>query len=175
MYAFESSGSRKGLHALVIGSSVAAFLLFSISTQEGMPFPYLFQFGAVLCLVAAVYLLTRYSLRIYRYALEPNGIRDSGGREQVDLIITRIVGRQMVVETRVSLRDIDRAAVAVVRRADRKAYADLRAAYGSGWHIFRYENTPLSAVSCYIPIPEERAVVVIPADERMVQILQDRS
>ena len=47
MYSFESSGSRKPLHAMVVGSLIGALVLFSISTIQGIPVPYLFQLGAV--------------------------------------------------------------------------------------------------------------------------------
>ena len=39
MYAFESSGSRKPLHAMVIGSMIGAGVLFSVSTVQGIPMP----------------------------------------------------------------------------------------------------------------------------------------
>ncbi len=169
MYAFESSGSRKPLHAMVIGAFVAAVTLFTISNQEGMPMPFLFQAGAIGCLTAAVYLLVRYSLKLYRYAVEPNNIVDANGIEQYDLVITEIVGKRMTVVSRVALRDIDKSAVAVIRRSeDKQAMEDIC----RDKKVFRYENTPAAAVSCYVSIPEEGAVVVIPPDEKMVRILK---
>lgn len=172
MYAFESSGSRKPLHAMVIGAFVAAVTLFTISNQEGMPMPFLFQAGAIGCLTAAVYLLVRYSLKLYRYAVEPNNIVDANGIEQYDLVITEIVGKRMTVVSRVALRDIDKPAVTVIRRSDGDGAKSAREALCRDMRVFRYENTPASPQSCYIPIPEEGAVVVIPADERMVRILK---
>ena len=82
MYAFESSGSRKPLHAMVIGSMIGAGVLFSVSTIQGIPVPYLFQFGAVICLTATIYLAGKYSLKLYLYAIEPNTIVDAEGMEQ---------------------------------------------------------------------------------------------
>ena len=172
MYAFESNGSRKPLHAMVVGGFVAAMVLFSISNREGMPMPHLLQAGAILCLTATVYLLVRYSLKLYRYAVEPNGILDADGVEQYDLVITEIVGKKMTVVARVALRDIDRPAVTVVRREDGATAKEAVASLCRGKRVFRYENTPVSPVSCYVPMPDEGVVVVIPADEGMVRIIK---
>ena len=180
MYAFESQGSRKPLHAMVIGTMVAAVILFSVSNREGMPVPYLFQAGAIGCLTATVYLLVRYSLKAYRYAVEPNGILDADGVEQYDLVITEIMGRKMRVVARLALRDIDRPAVTVIPRsggssAERSAADEARATLCRGKQVFRYENTPVSPASCYISMPEENAVVVIPPDEGMIKILKEQT
>ena len=172
MYAFESSGSRKPLHAMVIGTLVAAAALFSLSNREGIPVPYLFQAGAIACLTATVYLLVRYSLKVYRYTITPNGILDAEGVEQYDLVITEIMGKKMTVVARVALRDIDKPAVTVIRRADGDRARTARETLCKDKRVFRYENTPVFPVSCYIPLPEEGAVVVIPADETMVEILK---
>lgn len=171
MYAFESSGSRKPLHLMIVGTFVASVILFSISNREGVPMPVLWQVGGMLCLTAAVYLLVRYSLKMYRYAIEPNGIVDAYGAEQYDLVITEMVGKKMTVVARVALRDVDRAALTVVRRSDREKNKQAVEALCRDRRVYRYENTPVSPASCYIPLPEEGAVVVIPADQRMVGIL----
>ncbi len=170
MYSFESSGSRKPLHAMVIGAVIGAAVLFTVGGMN-VPAPSLFQTGAILCATLAVYLTVRYSLKIYRYAIEPNTIVDAEGVEQYDLVITEITGRKMKVVARVGLRTIDRKAVTVVRRSDGAA-KEARATLCKDKKVFKYENTPLSPASCYIPIPEENAVVVIPADERMTEILK---
>ena len=172
MYAFESSGSRKPLHAMVIGSFIAAMVLFSVSNREGIPMPHLFQAGAIICLTVTVYLLVRYSLKLYRYAVEPNGILDADGVEQYDLIITEIVGKKMTVVARVALRDVDRSAVTVIRRADGDTAKEARETLCKDRRVFRYENTPTAPASCYIPMPAENTVVVIPEDEGMVRILK---
>ena len=172
MYAFESSGSRKPLHAMVIGSFIAAMVLFSVSNREGIPMPHLFQAGAIICLTATVYLLVRYSLKLYRYAVEPNGILDADGVEQYDLIITEIVGKKMTVVARVALRDVDRSAVTVIRRADGDTAKEARETLCKDRRVFRYENTPTAPASCYIPMPAENTVVVIPVDEGMVRIIK---
>ena len=182
MYSFESSGSRRPLHAMVIASMAAAVILFSISNREGIAMPYLYQLGAMICLTAMIYLLGRYSLRLYRYAIEPNGIVDVCGEEQYDLVITEIVGKRMTVVSRVALRSIDREGVTVIRRGDDRREDGRRgdgqtakeraAALRRGRRVFRYENTPVSPASCYIPLPEENALVIIPVDARMLEILK---
>jgi hypothetical protein len=170
MYSFESSGSRKPLHAMVIGALVGAAVFFSVGTLPSIPLPSLFQMGAILCATLAVYLTVRYSLRAYRYAIEPNTIVDAEGVEQYDLVITEITGKKMKVVCRVGLRTVDHYRVTVFTRGKTDEYE--RGLLCARKKVFRYENTPISPASCYIPIPEENAVVVIPADETMVGILK---
>lgn len=174
MYSFESSGSRKTLHAMVIGAMVGAAVFFSVGTLPSIPLPSLFQMGAIVCATLAVYLTARYSLRAYRYAIEPNTIVDAEGVEQYDLVITEITGKKMKVVCRVGLRTVDHTAVTVIRRADGQAAKEARDLLCKDKRVFKYENTPVSPASCYIPIPEENSVVVIPVDERMVEILRAR-
>ncbi len=169
MYAFESSGSRRGLHALVIGSLLGALVLFSIPSVPGAPVPIVFQFFGILCAGASVYFCTRYSLRLYRYAVEPNGIISADGEEQYDLVITELMGKKLKVVARVALRDI--ADVTVARRAEKITYQTVKETYGQGYTLFRYANRPLLPEECFIALNEGRSVVVIPYDEIMVGIL----
>ena len=168
MYAFESNSSRGPLHAMVIGSVVAAVALFTVAGFEGMPVPYVFQILAVVCLTATVYLVSRYSLKSYRYAIEPSGITSADGTDVYDLVITEIMGKRCVVVCRVALRDIDASQVSVLRR-DEKAARDMLC---KGKRVFRYENTPITPDSCYIPLPSESSVVIIPPDEQMMKVLK---
>ncbi|MBR6782009.1 MAG: hypothetical protein IKM33_02270 [Clostridia bacterium] len=174
MYSFESSGSRKPLHAMVVGALIGTAVLFCVGGMEGMPFPFLFQTAAVLCATIAIYLTAGYSLKSYRYAIEPNTIVDAEGLDQYDLVITEIRGKRMKVVARVGLRSVDHDAVVVIRRSDGEAAKDARNLLCKGKQVFRYENTPLSPASCYIPIPEENSVIVIPVDDRMVEILKGK-
>ena len=173
MYSFESSGSRKPLHTMVIGSMIATVALLYVGNLDGIPFPALFQTGAFIFATVAVYLTAAYSLKSYRYAIEPNTIVDAEGVEQYDLVITEILGKKMKVVARVGLRTIDHGAVTLIRRSD-PAAKEARDLLCKDKRVFKYENTPISSVSCYIPIPEENCVVVIPADETMVEILRAR-
>ena len=175
MYFFESSGSRGPLHAMVIGFMIAAVALFYVGSIEGIPLPFLFQTAAFICATAAVYLTAGYSLKSYRYAIEPNTIVDAEGVEQYDLVITEITGKKMKVVCRVGLRTVDHDAVKVFGRGKTPDDdGEERARLCAGKKVFKYENTPVSPASCYIPIPEENSVVVIPADQRMVEILRAR-
>ena len=172
MYSFESSGGRKPLHAMVIAAMIGTAVFFSLGGMEGVPFPFLFQTGAVLCATVAIYLAAAYSLKCYRYAVEPNTIVDAEGVEQYDLVITEIMGKRMKVVARIGLRSVDHDAVVVIRRSDGEAAKSARDITCKGKQIFRYENTPISPASCYIPIPEENSVIIIPVDDRMVEILK---
>ena len=174
MYSFESSGSRKPLHAMVLGALIASSVLFCLGGMGGIPLPSLFQMGGILCATVSVYLTVRYSLRYYRYAIQPNTIVDAEGVEQYDLVITEIMGKKMKVVARVGLRTVDHDAVTVIRHADGNAAKEARETLCKDKRVFKYENTPISPASCYIPIPEENSVVVIPVDERMVGILKRR-
>ena len=174
MYSFESGGSRRPLHAMVIGSLIGGVALISVGNLEGIPFPFLFQTAGMICATAAVYLMAAYSLKSYRYAIEPNTIVDAEGIEQYDLVITEIVGRKIKVVARVGLRTIDHAAVTVLRREDGANAKEARNLLCKDKRVFKFENTPISPASCYISIPEENCVVVIPVDERMVEILRAR-
>ena len=158
---------------MVIGSMAAAAILFVLGGTDWVPFPFLFQLGAFVCATATVYLVAAYSLKSYRYAIEPNTIVDAEGVEQYDLVITEIMGKKLKVVARVGLRTIDHGAVTLIRRSD-PAAKEARDLLCKDKRVFKYENTPISSVSCYIPIPEENCVVVIPADETMVEILRAR-
>ena len=180
MYSFESSGSRGPLHLLVIATIIGTASNFCVSTMEGVLFPFLFQTLGILCATATVYLVVGYSLKSYRYAIEPNTIVDAEGVEQYDLVITEVMGKRRKVVARIGLRSVDHDAVVVIRRSDGEAALDAKAAKVArdtlckGKQVFRFENTPVAPASCYIPIPEESSVMVIPADDRMVEILKGK-
>ena len=174
MYSFESSGSRKPLHLVVIATIIGTAVNFCVSTMEGVLFPFLYQTFAILRATAAVYLIAGYSLKSYRYAIEPNTIVDAEGVEQFDLVITEVVGKKMKIVARIGLRSVDHDAVTVIRRSDGEAAKSARDTLCKGKQVFRYENNPFSLASCYIPIPEESSVMIIPVDDRMVEILQKK-
>ena len=174
MYSFESSGARNPLHAMVIAAIVGTAVFFVLGGMEGIPFPFLFQTGAFICATVAVYLAAAYSLKCYRYAIEPNTIVDAEGMEQYDLVITEIMGKRMKVVARIGLRSVDHDAVTVIRRSDGEAAKTARNTLCKGKQVFRFENTPVSPASCYIPIPEENSVMIIPVDDRMVEILKGK-
>ncbi len=170
MYAFESSGSRKALHAMTIGAFIGAVALIASSGGNIIP-PIILQLAGIILAGVSDYLLTRYSLKVYRYAIEPSGITDEHGVEQFDLVITEMVGRRSVVVSRVCLRSIDREAVTVLRRDD-PSFKTARTAVCSTYQKFRYINTPIAPAECYIPFPSENAIIIIPPDPYMVKHLR---
>ena len=172
MYFFDPSGTRRPLHAMVVGALIGTAVLFGLGGLKGIPFPFLFQTAAMICATVAVYLVAAYSLKCYRYAIEPNAIVDAEGVEQHDLVITEIMGKKMKVVARIGLRSVDHDAVTVLRRSDGEAAKSARDTLCKGKRVFRYENTPISPASCYVPIPEENSVMIIPVDDRMVEILK---
>ena len=127
--------------------------------------------GAFALATVTIYLTAAYSLKSYRYAIEPNTIVDAEGIEQYDLVITEIMGKKMKVVARVGLRTIDHAAVTVIPRGDNAA-KEARDLLCKDKRVFKYENTPISPASCYVPIPEENCVIIIPVDKTMVEILK---
>ena len=173
MYAFQSSPARGALHAMVMGAFAAAAILFGVSGVESVPYPLIFQSAAMVCFVVAVYLCTRYSLRLYRYAVERSGIVAADGSDTYELTVTEIVGKRQKIVARVALRDI--AEVAVVRRADKEALRAVKERLLSDRRVFSFANVPVMAEACYISLPEEGAVLVIPADAGMVRILKGQN
>ena len=173
MYQFQSSPARGPLHAMVMGAFAAAAILFGVSDMESVPYPAIFQTVAMVCFVVAIYLCTRYSLRLYRYAVEPGGIVSADGREVCDLVVTEVVGKRLKVVARVSLRDISE--VAVVKHSDKEALRAVKDSLTVGRQVFRYANVPVMPEACYIALPEEGAVLVIPADADMVRILKGQN
>lgn len=163
MYAFESHPRRKGFHLLVGGCFVVALVLLAISGLEGISYPVIYQGTAFLLVTAGAYLMVRYVLNVYRYEISESGIISADGEAQYDLVITEITGKRRRVVTRVALRDID--AVAVIPRKKK----DAQKAFARGKErVFRYTNDPFDAVSCYLSLPTEDSVVVIPLDDTMI-------
>ena len=169
MYSFESTGSRKSLHAIIIGTIIGGIALFA--EHDGLPLPWLWQIAAIMLLGDATHLTNRYALKTYRYAIEPSGITDEHGNEQLDLVITEFVGKRSVVVSRVGLRSIDREAVTVLRRDD-PSFKTARTAVCSTYQKFRYINTPIAPAECYISFPSENALIIIPPDPYMIKILR---
>ena len=168
MYMFESSPRKGAIHVLTIGCFVAALSLFAVAGLEGMPYPVLYQFSAVLLLTIGVYFLVRYALKMYQYEIASSGITDAEGNSQKELIITELSGNRRRVVTRVLVRDIARVALidAKKEKAEEAAFVcDVK-------KIFKYVNTPLPGKGLYILVPEEDSVVVIPPDEKMTKLLK---
>lgn len=176
MYAFVSPPRGKPLHVLNVACYVAAVIFLGVSSVEGIPYPMIYQFAAILAAAAGIYFTTRYVLRQYRYALEPTTVTDADGRPTVDLVITEVVGRKITTVARVGLRDI--ASVSVIRGDDpdrkskRATIVGGRGTDAESRRVFSYINTPFSASACYIDVPEENSVLLIPVDDTMINYLR---
>lgn len=167
MYAFESCPRRGMLHLLTVGCFVLALLLMGISGVDNIAYPMLYQLTAVILVVIGVYLVIRYVLRLYRYEVSENGITNACGERQYDLVITEITGKRQQIVTRVALRDI--AAVAFIdRKKEKQKAVDF---IGGVKRVFRYTNSPFEAGGCYLSVPEEGSVLIIPRDEKMMKLL----
>ncbi len=175
MYAFTSSKRKTSLHVLTIACFVTAFVLFGISGLESMAYPLLYQLSGLVLLVQGVVLLTRYILKTYRYEITESEILDAMGNPVWDLVITETTGRRMVVVAKIALRGIS--AIEVIDKGQDKATAKQRiqALQGDGedrWVVFHYINTPFVTKACYIVVAEEKSILVIPPDERMIRMLR---
>ena len=166
MYAFRSSGSRKGLHALCIVSMIGAVGLYALSGAEQIQYEWAIQLTAIILAGVSVYLLTRYSLREYRYELVDSGLADRDGEPVYELCVTQVIGRRMTPAARATLRDIRE-----VKVLDRAAFKKQKASLLKDATLLRCENDPFLPASCYICVPSVRAVIAIPPDPGMVRLL----
>ena len=177
MYSFESTKSKSSLHVLTIACFVTAFLLFGVSSMEGMAYPMLYQLTGIVLLVVGVYFLTRYTLKKYRYEISPSNITDAFGQPILDFVITETTGKRVMVVARVALRDIAQVEVADKGQdglSPKEKLAQLQSKYAEDSQkliVFRYVNAPLAS-ACYIVVPEERSILVIPFDKKMVSALR---
>lgn len=178
MYSFESTKSKSPLHVLTIACFITAFLLFGVSGVEGMAYPMLYQLTGVVLLVLGVYILTRYTLKKYRYEIAPSNITDAFGQPILDFIITETTGKRVMVVARVSLRDIARVEVADKGQdgvSPKEKLSQLQSKYSTDsqkFTVFRYVNAPLAPSACYIVVPDEYSILVIPYDKNMVSALR---
>lgn len=168
MYAFESRPRKGALHVLTVGCFIAALLLLGIGGLDGIAYPALYQFTAVVLLTAGVYLTARYILKLYRYEIVRSDIVDAVGQPQPELIISEFTGKRHRVVTRILLRDIS----AVALLDPKKDKAAEAAFIGDTKKVFRYINTPWAGRGIYMSIPEEASVVVIPSDDKMLDLLK---
>ncbi len=167
MYAFRSSGSRPWLHALVIVSVVGALGLFGLSGADGIRYAWLLQLTAICLAAVGVYLLTRYSLREYRYEIVDSGLEGADGQPVWELDVTSVIGARMTLTARANLRDI--CAVRVLSRTEFKAK---KASLLGDAVLFRCENDPFAPRTCYVTVPAERVVIAIPPDAGMIELLR---
>ncbi len=165
MYSFTPNGRRRGLHAVVIADMVAAVLLWT-SAGAGGSYGWIFQLIGVVLAVLGVYLLTRYSLRSYTYSVQDSDLVDSSGAPVYDLVVTQTLGRKISVVARVAVRDIRH--LAVLSRPDfRKCRKNFRPLV-----LLRYDSDPFSPLSAYLSVPDESALLAIPPDPALLDLLR---
>lgn len=169
MYSFLSHPHPKSLHVLTVSCFVGAIILLGASGADGLPYPMIYQMAAFALATAGIYFLARYVLRQYRYEIAEGGITDSLGQPIPDLIITEIIGKKTTVVARAALRDVGNVTMIKEKAPDAKTR---KAEICQGKRVFRYINTPFYATSCYVSLPNENAVLVIPVDDTMIHILQ---
>lgn len=172
MYTFESRPRKGVLHVLTVGCFAGGLILFGLSGMEGISFPMIYQLSALILLVAGVYLMARYVLKRYKYEISESGITDAYGQAQYDLVVTEITGRRITVVARVGLRDITAVEV-ISSETDKETAARRKKELCQGQtRVFRYLNSPFASEACYVVIPSESSVLIIPVDEKMLSILR---
>ena len=171
MYTFTSPRRNATLHIMIVALLVCAAVLMGVSQIDGVPYPVIYQMVALVVMTAWTYLLVRYALKQYRYEIAEGGIVGSDGIPVPDLVITEIVGKKMTDVARIALREISEVRV-IDRSKDKRGWEDKRDAICRGKRVFRYENAPFVPASCYIAIPSEGSVLVIPPDDGMMKILE---
>lgn len=128
MYEFRpqrTNNRAQNLIILLFAGAAALFLLtFSL---KGLPFLWVIQLLAILLLVAAIFLVTRYLTKSYEYALIPDG-------DGTDLTVTEISsgGRKRITVCRISLSGIED-----VRVLEENG-ASVRALHKEGKNVFDY-------------------------------------
>lgn len=171
MYTFTSPRRNATIHIMIVSLLVCAAVLMGVSQIDGVPYPMIYQMVALVVMTAWTYLLVRYALKQYRYEITEGGIVGSDGVPVPDLVITEMVGKKMTVVARIALREVREVRV-IDRATDKKGWEAKRDAICRERRVFRYENAPFVPTSCYISIPSEGSVLVIPPDEGMLKILQ---
>ncbi len=172
MYSFLSPPRGKPIHILTVACYVAAIIFLGVSSVDGIPYPFIYQCAAILTASAGVYFTTRYVLRLYRYALEESTITDTDGHPTVDLVVAEIVGKKITVVARIALRDMR--GITVITEGD-KNKKEKKAALCKDKRVFTFINTPFIAAACYIDLPEEDTVLVIPPDDTMINYLRSHT
>lgn len=165
MYSFTPNGRRRGLHAVVIVDLTASVLLWTSATAGGS-YGWIFQLAGVVLAVLGIYLITRYSLRSYTFSVQDSELVDSAGNPVYDLVITQTLGRKISVVARVSLRDIRHLTVlsrSDFRKCRKKKYHSLT--------LFRYDSDPFAPLAAYLPVPDEHALLAIPPDAALLDLL----
>ncbi len=104
-------------------------LFFASIGQSEIPYATLLaQLAGVLCLVAGIYLYTKYFAHQFTYAVQPGGIFNANGEEIYDLtVVDTVGGRKQRVVCRIALRDIVQVDARPARATKKNGYAKIEA------------------------------------------------
>ena len=166
MYGFRPQRTNNKAQNLIILFFIGAAALFLLSIPlDGFGFVWVVQLLAILLLVAAIFLVTRYVMKSFEYAVEPA----NGG---ADLTVTEVSsgGRRRITVCRISLSGIG--SIRVIEGADGGAKA-LRKA---GKKIFDYrpELSPERYLLVEAKEGGEEFVLLLAYGEEFLSILERR-
>ena len=132
------------------------------------------QLAGVLCLVAGVYLYTKYFAHQFTYAVQPGGIFDANGEEIYDLTVTDTVGgRRQRVVCRIALRDIVQVDARPARATKKNGYARIEAPGEDGGQVFSYcaDMIPGKILAVY---DRDGNAVLLTFDQGLYEILSKK-
>ena len=160
MYEFRPSRTNNKAQKLIVLFFVGAAALFLLSVPlEGLPFLWVIQLFAILLLVAAVFLVTRYMTKAFEYSISEG-----------DLTVTEISGggRRRIAVCRVSLSGIESARV--IEGKDE----GLRAIRRARKRIFDYrpDISPHKSILAVAREGGEEFLILFAYDEEFLSILR---
>lgn len=164
MYEFKPQRTNNKAQKLIMLFFMGAAALFLVTLPlEGVPFLWVIQLLAILLLVAAVFLVTRYVTKTYEYAVEPT---DGGA----DLTVTEVSsgGRRRITVCRISLSGIESARVvegkdeelSAIRKARRKIFD------------YRLDIAPEKSILAVANESGEEYILLFAYDEEFLSILE---
>ena len=147
-------------------------LFFASIGQGEIPYATLLaQLAGVLCLVAGIYLYTKYFAHQFTYAVQPGGIFDANGDEIYDLtVVDTVGGRKRRVVCRIALRDIMQVDARPARATKKNGYAKIEAPGEDGGEVFSYcaDMIPGKILAVY---DRDGNVVLLTFDQGLYEIL----
>lgn len=166
MYEITAARTNKKAQGLILLFFIGAVALLIVTVPlRGMPFLWIIQLFAILLLVGAVFLVTRYMARSYIY-----GIDESESGRDLYVVEVSSGGRRRVTVCRVSLSSIGSVSVSDGKdEAWRALRADKR-------RLFDYRPDIAPERSILISSDEggERIGILLGYDEKLEKILDNR-
>ncbi len=161
MYEFKPQRTNNKAQKLIILFFIGAAALFLLTVPlKGFPFIWVVQLLAILLLVAAVFLVTRYISKIYEYSIDESG----------DLTVTEVSsgGKRRIAVCRISLSGIESArlvdssddGVRAIRKARKKIYD------------YRPDIAPEKSIIAVAREGGEEYIILFAYDEEFLNILR---